>query len=96
MNLVIVIKKHLKFLKSNDESQKIFNQKTITQCPHCKGTSFTKNGKKNGHQRYICNDCKKTFGCANNTILFNTKKNLSFWAKFVECFMQKILYKQNR
>lgn len=77
-------------------AKKIFNQKTITQCPHCKGTSFTKNGKKNGHQRYICNNCKKTFGCANNTILFNTKKNLSFWAKFVECFMQKILYKQNR
>jgi transposase-like protein len=34
-----------------------------TNCPSCQSSKIRKNGKsRHGHQRYVCVDCKKTFG----------------------------------
>jgi transposase-like protein len=38
-------------------------------CPHCGGTSV-KNGKNRGQQRFLCQQCKKTFGERFGTPMF--------------------------
>lgn len=37
------------------------------QCPSCKSTSFIKNGKENGNQRYKCKTCSKGFRSTTGT-----------------------------
>jgi len=32
-------------------------------CRHCKGVRFRRNGTNRGIQRFICNDCGRTFSC---------------------------------
>lgn len=59
-------------------------------CPHCGQTHVVKNGTKNGLQRYMCKDCKKSFVISVNTILFSTKKDLSTWEKYIDCMMDKM------
>ncbi len=57
-------------------------------CPHCNSKAIKRNGhSKDGVQRYMCNDCKKTFNANSNTILSNTQKSLDTWKKFIECIM---------
>lgn len=63
--------------------------KKITHCPHCSSTSFTKNGKSGGYQRFICKDCARTFTTTNNTILFKTQKNIKIWQKHIHCIIEK-------
>ena len=57
--------------------------------PHCKSVHVVKNGHKDGAQRFLCRDCKKTFAITNNMILFSTKKQISTWEKYLECMMNK-------
>ncbi len=81
------------FMKSlnNKEnvSNKLVSQKEIKSCPHCNSESFIKNGKKDGIQRFMCKDCRKTFTFTNNTILFGTKKDLATWQTFIYCMIEK-------
>jgi len=39
-------------------------------CPHCGGTSVRKNGRNRGLQRWVCNDCRRTFGPTLGTPLY--------------------------
>ncbi|HEB9431739.1 TPA: IS1595 family transposase [Campylobacter coli] len=83
-------KSFLKSIKNKEKSeQNLTFLREIKECPHCKSAHFKKNGTTHGKQRYICNDCHKTFAITNNTILFSTKKNLSVWKKYIHCMIEK-------
>ncbi|WP_459817390.1 IS1595 family transposase [Campylobacter concisus] len=83
-------KSFLKSIKSKEKSEQNFTfTKEIKECPHCRSTRFKKNGITHGKQRYICNDCKKTFAITNDTILFSSKKDLSVWKKYIHCMIEK-------
>ena len=57
-------------------------------CPHCKAEKISRNGKtKEGIQRYICNECKRTFSATTKSLLSYTHKDLSVWQKYVHCMM---------
>lgn len=71
-------------------TEKRFKSSKPTICPFCGGTHIIKNGLKDGRQRYICKDCKKTFGNTHNTILKSSKKDLSVWKKYIHCMNEKI------
>lgn len=83
-------KSFLKSIKSKEKLEQNFTfTKEIKECPHCKSTRFKKNGTTHRRQRYICNDCKKTFTITNDTILFSSKKDLSVWKKYIHCMIEK-------
>lgn len=83
-------KSFLKSIKSKEKSEQNFTLlRELKECPHCKSTNFKKNGTTHGKQRYLCNDCKKTFAITSNTILFSTKKDLSLWEKYIHCMIEK-------
>ena len=65
------------------------SKKTIV-CPHCGSVHILKNGHRNGRQRFVCKDCKTTFGLTNNTILHQSKKDLAVWTLYINCMMQKL------
>lgn len=90
-------KSFIKSIKSKDKNSfskyskvsKTISQKEINFCPHCKTEKIVKNGKKNGNQRYLCRECKRTFAPTNNTILFNSKKDIEVWQKYIQCMIEK-------
>ncbi len=52
-------------------------------CPFCGSVYFKKNGKdKNGHQRYICLDCHKTFSDRTHTLFYCFHFTLGQWLHF--------------
>ena len=65
------------------------SKKTIV-CPHCGSVHILKNGHRNGRQRFVCKDCRTTFGLTNNTILHQSKKDLAVWTLYINCMMQKL------
>ncbi|ELT8390277.1 IS1595-like element ISCco4 family transposase, partial [Campylobacter coli] len=80
------------FLNSLTEpkaNNKIIDKYKATHCPYCNSDKFVKNGKAKTHQRYICKTCNKTFTDTNKTILFNTKKDIGIWYKYIDCLVNK-------
>lgn len=69
--------------------QDIIKPRTPITCPHCSSSYFVKNGTKGGTQRYLCRGCRKTFVADTGTILFQTKKPLSVWKKYIKCMMNR-------
>lgn len=55
-------------------------------CPTCGGKDIVRFGSYNGHQRYKCKDCGKTFNDLTNTPLSRTKFPKK-WIPFVECML---------
>lgn len=65
------------------------NKDTATViCPHCGSVKSTKNGTKNGRQRYKCKECNKTFGDTNGTVAFRSKLSVSQWIEFIKLTLQ--------
>lgn len=62
----------------------------LSVCPFCGSSHIVRNGHRNGRQRFVCKDCGKTFGVAHGTILFQTKKELAVWNKYIDCMMKKL------
>lgn len=57
-------------------------------CPLCGCIHVVRNGhRKDGTQRYICNDCGKSFVIATNSIVSGTRKELAVWEKYIDCMM---------
>lgn len=56
-------------------------------CPHCGDTHIVRHGTYKGKQRYLCRNCKSTFGDLTNTPLSRTKFP-DKWAPFIECMLQ--------
>ena len=60
-------------------------------CPICVSVHFKKNGKdKNGHQRYICLDCHKSFSDRTNTLFYWSHFTLDQWLHFIELELYKM------
>ena len=59
-------------------------------CIYCEGFHVVKNGKlKDGVQRLLCRDCKKSFLSSSCSITSGTRKNLSAWTKYLKCMSDK-------
>ena len=56
-------------------------------CPHCNSIHIKRNGHKGNVQRYLCNDCHKTFTIRTNTIIASSKKSFETWNKYIESMM---------
>lgn len=68
---------------------KVIQPRIVSNCPHCQSKLFVKNGKKDGNQRYLCKDCRKTFVENTGTILFSMKKDIAVLEKYVHCMIEK-------
>lgn len=63
-------------------------------CPHCASKLIVRFGTdKKGNQRYQCKECKKTFIASNNSLFFNSHKDLLVWEKYIDCFIKKLSLK---
>ncbi len=65
-------------------------KRPFSVCPFCGSVHILKNGVRNGRQRFVCKDCRTTFGLTNNTILHQSKKDLAVWTLYINCMMQKL------
>lgn len=81
---------------SPDESNKITKLlKTIREarfasglgCVHCFSTSIKRNGKYRSRQRYLCNDCGKSFNDMTNTP-FSGSRYPEKWLKYIELMVE--------
>ena len=75
--------------EDRDNILETIKAKEINACPHCKSIHFVKNGTKNGTQRYLCRDCKKSFVTESGTILYRTQKDIEVWKKYIHCMINK-------
>lgn len=57
----------------------------IKECPICKGSYIIKHGHRRGVQRYLCKECKHTFGATNATFLYKTQLSYETWINFIMC-----------
>lgn len=53
-------------------------------CPHCGNNRIIKYGHRNGKQRFLCKDCRRTFMYSTNTIMQNSHYERSVWADFIK------------
>ena len=68
---------------SNDEITFI-NSISIKNCPYCSSIKFIKDGhRKDGIQKYKCNDCSRSFTPLTNTIFDSRKIPISEWFEFL-------------
>lgn len=71
----------------------LYSRKVLTgkhnSCPFCGDFHIVKNGKKDGHQRYLCIKCQKTYGISHNSVIKSSKKNVAVWNMYVICMMKK-------
>ena len=59
-------------------------------CIFCGSSHVVKNGtRKDGTQRFLCRDCKKSFLPTSETVTSRTRKTLSVWALYLKCMMDK-------
>lgn len=64
-------------------------------CPICGNSHIVKNGHKDGVQRYICKNCKSTFGSTHNTLLYNSHINYTTMLSFIHCELDSLTLKQS-
>jgi transposase-like protein len=73
-------------MKSKKSNQKIIKRERISiLCPVCNSSSISKNGTKDGKQRYVCKDCRKFFSDNNNSIVYKSKHTYDDWISFINC-----------
>lgn len=56
-------------------------------CPYCKADRIVKHGKLNGHQRFRCKSCGKTFNDFSLSALANSKLPLAKWLEYAKCIL---------
>lgn len=59
------------------------NRGAALSCPKCGSVSVSKNGKRNGRQRYLCKDCHRTFGDTYGTLLYHSRLSVAQWKQFL-------------
>ena len=65
-------------------------------CLYCEGTHIVKNGKrKDGIQRFLCRDCRKSFVANSDSITARTRKSVAVWAAYLRCMMDQMTLKQS-
>jgi transposase-like protein len=56
----------------------------ITRCPYCGKTHIVRNGhRKDGVQKFMCMDCRRSFVPTTNTIFSYSHKPLSVWKSYI-------------
>lgn len=64
-------------------------------CIYCESSHIVKNGKrKDGTQRFLCRDCKRSFIPRSCSITSGTRKDLSVWAQYLKCMSDKKTLKE--
>ncbi|MBR2766388.1 MAG: IS1595 family transposase [Blautia sp.] len=59
-------------------------------CIYCGSSHVVKNGiRKDGTQRFLCRDCKKSFLPTSESVTSRTRKTLSVWASYLKCMLDK-------
>ena len=59
------------------------------RCVYCEGTHVVKNGvRKDGVQRYLCRDCRRSFIPSTQSVTSRTRKHLSVWMHYVQCMLE--------
>lgn len=53
-------------------------------CPHCGSSSVSRNGTARGKTRYICKDCRKSFGEGHGTVSWQSKNGQDVWDRYLE------------
>ena len=69
----------IKQIKSENEKEK-----PTKACPHCKCEKTNRNGKKDGKQRYYCNECGKTYTDTTNTVMYNSHYGETVWKQVTQ------------
>jgi transposase-like protein len=65
-------------------------------CLYCEGTHVVKNGRrKDGIQRFLCRDCRKSFIANSDSITARTRKSVAVWAAYLRCMMDQKTLKQS-
>jgi len=65
-------------------------------CLYCEGTHVVKNGKrKDGIQRFLCRDCRKSFIANSDSITARTRKSITVWAAYLRCMMDQKTLKRS-
>ena len=64
-------------------------------CPRCKGKNITRNGKKNGKQRYFCKDCSHNFMDSTKSIVYKSKYGIEVWSKYIDCMLLGMSLRQS-
>ena len=65
-------------------------------CPICGGTHVRRSGRrKNGSQKFVCMDCKKSFSIRKNTIFNGTRKSLAVWMEYLNCMAEGLTIDQS-
>ncbi len=67
----------LESVKSNEPAEK-------SNCPYCSSNKVIRYGKKNGKQRFMCNDCKHTFITTTHTIRSMSHQPYDIWEGMIE------------
>ena len=62
----------------------LINSLAVTNCPYCHSGMIKKNGKrKDGIQRFLCNDCKRKFNPLTGTLFDSRKIPISEWIEYL-------------
>jgi transposase-like protein len=65
-------------------------------CLYCEGTHVVKNGRrKDGIQRFLCRDCRKSFIANSDSITARTRKSVTVWAAYLRCMMDQKTLKRS-
>jgi len=56
-------------------------------CPHCGSIHCVKNGSVRGKRRFVCRDCKKSFGTNHNSVLMFSNLSPKIWKAYVGCMV---------
>ena len=64
-------------------------------CIYCGSTHVVRNGtRKDGTQRFLCRDCRRSFLPTSVSIVSRTRKRLSVWAAYLNCMLDKKTLKE--
>lgn len=59
-------------------------------CPHCGTTHIGPHGQVRGKKRYICYDCKKTFGLTTKSVFNGHKVDMETYIKYIELMIHQV------
>ena len=83
---------------TDDHLQSFLVETRITEdhgCIYCGSTHVVRNGtRKDGTQRFLCRDCRKSFLPTSVSVISRTRKKLSVWAAYLNCMLDKKTLKE--
>jgi len=56
-------------------------------CPHCGSIHCVKNGSVRGKRRFVCRDCKKSFGTNHNSAFKFSNLSSKTWRAYIKCMV---------